>query len=378
MARNGPCSGLLKKGVHRSMLNRKPRLLLIIGLLTGAAVLFGSWGLVTVWNATHPHPLGSAPLQTWTLGKRILLVSVSPDGQWVAASDEDGTIQLLRASDPTIGSPLLDQSNATPTQWPLDNSLTFSPDGQMLASATGDGPVRLRQIPAGTPITLPPSIGNRHKTVVFSADSQLIAATGYDGLIYIWQVADGHTRPVLSTGSNPARSGDEVRLLAFSDRGRVLRALTDDSTLYEWDLSTSQLRQTLQPANIHPDLLTSGTISPLGDMIANAYTGDRGTTYVWYTKDGKTIRQFNQFICSSLAFSPDSHLLAGGGGGSRLDNPLFSSPDLSIRVWQLSDGQEHDRLVGHTGDVNSVAWSQDGHRLVSGSDDGTVRLWDVK
>ena len=35
-------------------------------------------------------------------------------------------------------------------------------------------------------------------------------------------------------------------------------------------------------------------------------------------------------------------------------------------------------LTGHTGGVWAVAWSPDGTRLVSGGDDGTVRVWEAE
>ena len=67
-----------------------------------------------------------------------------------------------------------------------------------------------------------------------------------------------------------------------------------------------------------------------------------------------------------MAFSPDGHRLA------------TASDDGTVRLWDADTGQPiGDPLTGHTDAVTSVAFSPDGHRLASASADSTVRLWDA-
>ena len=67
------------------------------------------------------------------------------------------------------------------------------------------------------------------------------------------------------------------------------------------------------------------------------------------------------------------HVLA-----EKSDEPFEKPGDIvEMKVDVLGGGQEVAVMTGHSGWVNTVAFSPDGKTLASGSDDGTVKLWQV-
>ena len=87
------------------------------------------------------------------------------------------------------------------------------------------------------------------------------------------------------------------------------------------------------------------------------WDADKGTEML--TLKGHTTR------VSSVAFSPDGKRIVSG------------SDDKTVKVWDADKGTETLTLKGHTGGVSSVAFSPDGKRIVSGSGDRTVKVWDA-
>ncbi len=64
---------------------------------------------------------------------------------------------------------------------------------------------------------------------------------------------------------------------------------------------------------------------------------------------------------------------------SRDGNRIVSaSEDRRVKVWDVDRGTEVLSLKGHSGGVNCVAYSPDGNRIVSASSDATVKVWRVR
>jgi hypothetical protein len=68
----------------------------------------------------------------------------------------------------------------------------------------------------------------------------------------------------------------------------------------------------------------------------------------------------------SVSFSPDGKHVASG------------SEDKTVKVWNVSTGECVTTLKGHSSYVISVSFSPDGTSIVSGSDDNTVKIWSTE
>ncbi len=74
----------------------------------------------------------------------------------------------------------------------------------------------------------------------------------------------------------------------------------------------------------------------------------------------------DEFLCTSLAFSPNGDILASG------------SVERVVKLWDIRSGECLATLEGHEYPILSLAFSPDGNTLVSGSGDTTLMTWDLE
>ena len=116
--------------------------------------------------------------------------------------------------------------------------------------------------------------------------------------------------------------------------------------------------------------------SPDGTWIAGGPLGD-SATHIWKTSTFQRRHSHTTWKGGLLAVSPDGRWVA-----TALAN--FHNWEEFIEelhycwIWDVDSGELHQTLVGHTNFIRAAVFNSETTRIVTGSYDSTIRIWDVE
>jgi serine/threonine protein kinase/WD40 repeat protein len=253
------------------------------------------------------------------------------------------------------------------------NSLATSPDGNWLAiGAYHEGGVSVRDLRTRQELVRLAK-KEAHVLAAFSPTQPLLAFAGYAFLspgegrntLRLWNTA---TRRIVA--ELPLES--KCVGMVFSKDGRTL--LTSTSTGGEGYITTWRMPEGTRLASrrseqVYEDMGTGFAATP--DLSLAAYGLAGGRVRVVNLRNGQDLWTAlgTQVRVTALAFSPDSKILACGGG--------YMDTNKNIRLWNAVTGTKIGELEGHGFWVGSLVFWPDGTKLASSSADQTLRIWDV-
>ncbi|CUA71833.1 Apoptotic protease-activating factor 1 [Rhizoctonia solani] len=316
----------------------------------GAKLISSGDKTVRIWDASSKH--NSLAQVEGCSG--IAAVACSPDGAFIVTASEE----VLHICDPHTGDlvlgPLKGHTGAVA-------SISCSPASSCFASGSWDNTILVWDASTGARI-LGPLEGHTDTvtSVDYAPDGTSIASGSRDNTIRVWDSQTGSMK--LGPLHGHTVSITHVR---YSPTGTCIASSSYDGTIRIWDVQTGAL--TLGTCHEDMSVIYSFDFSPDGRYIAS---GSQNEIQIWDTQNGETMSKIlleedNFDYGKSVQWSLDGHTICTTQGGI-----IHVRASRSIETVLVS-------LQGHTEHVSSISFLPGSTSIVSGSNDGTIRIWDI-
>ncbi|MEM9906109.1 MAG: hypothetical protein AAF921_13910, partial [Cyanobacteria bacterium P01_D01_bin.44] len=301
--------------------------------------------------------------RTWQgYTRQIYTVAFSPDGQQIASGGSTPGVNLWKIASGQAHTCL------THSGWVWQ--LAYDPTGHKLATGGVEGFLRLWDTQTGQLTNTLQGHQGWIWTLAFHPQGTLIASAGIEQEIRLWQVETGQCQQIL-----PGHTSG-IWAVAFHPNGQWLASGGLDATIRYWAISTGDCL--LRWESPHSWVLALA-FSPDGRCLASGHAD--GAVQVRDLRTGETktfLGHTNQV--HAVAFSPDGQWLASSGADCRVKLWHWGTSESNLEADMRDSADAQDcwqTLQGHQKLVRSIDISPDGSRLISASDDGSLKLWQV-